>query len=239
MQKYLSQSGLASRRQAEKLILGGRVRVNGKVVRTLGSKILPGRDRVEVDGVVVEGAKVRWILLHKPAGTLTTRTDPLGRPTVFGLLPGELRKLRYVGRLDQDTEGVLLLTNEGEVLHRLTHPSYEVEREYEAWVEGRPGKDVLQRLRDGVELEDGIARAFQVRMERKTREGAALNLVLREGRKREVRRLLEEVGHPALGLRRLRFGPIRLGKLEAGQWRELSEKEIRALRAAVRMEETS
>jgi len=239
IQKYLSQAGVASRRVAEKIILGGRVRVNGQVVRTLGSKVKPGEDRVEVDGVLVKEASTRWILLHKPPGILTTRTDPQGRPTVYSLLPREARGLRYVGRLDQDTEGLLLLTNEGDLLHRLTHPSGGVEREYEAVVEGVPEPGALRSLERGVELEDGPARAHKVRILKKTRKGAILSLVLLEGRKREVRRLLEAVRCPVERLKRVRFGPVRLGNLAAGAWRELKPDEIRALKAAARREQPS
>jgi len=234
IQKYLSRAGVASRREAEKLIVEGRVRVNGEVTRILGSKIIPGRDRVEVDGEWVEKAGLRWVMVHKPPGVVTTRSDPQGRPTVYGLLPEDLGELRYVGRLDQPTEGLLLLTNDGDVLHRLTHPSYEVEREYHAWVKGVPGKDALQRLLDGVELADGPARATRVRSLGAHGRGTVLALVLQEGRKREVRRILEAVGHPVTRLMRVRFGPVRLGDLPAGQWRELKDQEIRSLRSAVR-----
>ena len=239
IQKYLSRAGVASRREAEKLILQGRVRVNGTVVLTLGSKILPEEDRVEVDGRLVGEARVRWILVHKPPGVVTTRSDPQGRPTVYGLLPKDLGELRYVGRLDQPTEGLLLLTNEGELVHRLTHPSYEVEREYEAWVKGVPKEDTLRRLQEGVELQDGPARATKVKVIRPLKGGTLLTLVLKEGRKREVRRLLEAVGHPVTRLSRVRFGPVRLGTLPAGEWRDLTNKELRALRAAVGLETIS
>ena len=239
IQKYLSRAGVASRREAEKLILQGRVKVNGDVVLTLGSKVLPEGDRVEVDGQLVGEAPARWILFHKPPGVVTTRSDPQGRPTVYGLLPKELGELRYVGRLDQPTEGLLLLMNEGDLIHRLTHPSYEVEREYEAWVKGVPKGDTLRRLQSGVELEDGPARATRVKVIRPVKGGVLLALVLQEGRKREVRRLLEAVGHPVTRLVRVRFGPVRLGKLPAGEWRDLTNQEIRALRAAVRMERKS
>jgi 23S rRNA pseudouridine2605 synthase len=221
------------------MILDGRVRVNGDIVRVLGSKVLPGRDRVEVDGEAVEKARIRWVLVHKPPGLVTTRSDPQGRPTVYGLLPEEHGELRYVGRLDQPTEGLLLLTNSGDVLHRLTHPSYEVEREYHAWVKGAPAPDTLERLRAGVELDDGPARASRVRVLRRQGKTAILTLVLQEGRKREVRRLLEAVGHPVTRLVRVRFGPVRLGDLPAGQWRELNPEEIRRLRAAVGFETTT
>ena len=219
------------------MILQGRVRVNGEVVRELGSKVVPGTDRVELNGTLVEEVEGLWVAFHKPAGSLTTRSDPGGRTTVYQLLPKELRELRYVGRLDWNTEGLLLLTNEGDLLHRLTHPSHQVEREYEARVKGTPDPGVLDRLEKGVELEDGLAQASNVKVLRKTRDGAVLSLVLREGRKREVRRLLETVGHPVLGLRRVRFGPIRIGKLPVGDWRRLTTTEIRALGKAAPSEE--
>ena len=239
IQKYLSRAGVASRREAERLILQGRVRVNGDVTLALASKVVPGEDRVEVDGRLVTASKAKWVLVHKPPGEVTTRSDPQGRPTVYGLLPREMGELRYVGRLDQPTEGLLLLTNEGDLLHRLTHPKFQVEREYEAWVKGVPAGRTLRRLQEGVELEDGPARATRVRVVRPVRGGALVALVLQEGRKREVRRLLEAVGHPVTRLARVRFGPIRLGELPAGEWRELTNKEIRALEAAVQSETTS
>lgn len=235
VQKYLSRAGVASRREAEKLILQGRVRVNDEVVLTLGTRVSP-EDRVKVDGRLVGEAEARWVLFHKPPGVLTTRSDPQGRRTVYGLLPAELSELRYVGRLDQPTEGLLLLTNEGDLLHRLTHPSYEVEREYEAWVKGVPKGDTLLRLEQGVELEDGPARATKAKVLGPVKGGARVALVLQEGRKREVRRLFEAVGHPVTRLVRVRFGPVRLGELPAGHWRDLTTKEIRSLRATVRME---
>jgi len=236
IQKYLSRAGVASRREAEKLILQGRVKVDGETVLTLGTKIVPGEARVELDGKPVEESNTRWVLFHKPPGVVTTRTDPQGRPTVFSLLPEDMAGLRYVGRLDQPTEGLLLLTNEGDLLHRLTHPSFEVEREYQAWVKGVPTRDTLRQLTKGVELEDGPARATKAEVIRPDRWGAVVALVLQEGRKREVRRLLEAVGHPVMRLVRVRFGPIRLGSLPAGQWRELTDPEIRSLRATVNSE---
>jgi 23S rRNA pseudouridine2605 synthase len=239
IQKYLSQAGVASRREGEAMILDGRVSVNGEVVRTLGSRIVPGRDRVELDGRVVEGARVRWVLFHKPLGVVTTRSDPEGRKTVYDLLPAWAGDLRYVGRLDLLTEGLLLLTNEGEVLHRLTHPSFEVEREYEVWTQKRPSQATLRHLREGVELEDGPARVDWVEVKGSSRSGVTLSLVLREGRNREVRRLMEAVGQPVLRLRRVRFGPLGLGSLQAGKWRELTTEEIRALRDSVYPEEDS
>jgi len=220
----------------------GRVRVNGRVVTSLGSRIQPGEDRVEVDGRVVELEPFRWVAGHKEPGTLTTADDPQGRPTVYDDLPEELEGLAYVGRLDLDTSGLLLLSNEGDAVHRMLHPSFEVDREYEATVRGTPDRRALDRLTSGVELEDGVARAAEVELlpggarggDGAGRRGAAVvRLVLREGRKREVRRMLDAVGHPVGALRRIRFGPVRLGDLAPGAWRELTAQEVEAIRARI------
>lgn len=229
LQKYLSRAGVASRRKAEGMILGGRVRVNGTVVRELGTKVDPDKDSVLVDRVRVHISTVRWLLLNKPAGVLCTRRDPGGGRTVFDLLPEPDGSLRYVGRLDRDTEGLLLLTNDGDVAHALLHPSNQIEREYHVRVEGEPGDRELEILKRGVDLEDGVARAREVR-----RKGpGALRMILTEGRKREVRRMLLAVGHPVVALRRVRFGPLRLGDLAPGQMRALTEPEILALKKSV------
>ena len=205
------------------------MRVNGSVVRELGTQVDPIQDRVLVDRVLVQPGAVRWLLLNKPAGVLCTRRDPGGGPTVFDLMPDDDSSLRYVGRLDRDTEGLLLLTNDGDLAHALLHPSNEIAREYHVRVEGEPGDRELDILRRGVDLEDGVARAREVRRKR----DGGLRLVLTEGRKREVRRMLKAVGHPVVELRRVRFGPLRLGDLAPGQMRELTEPEVVALRESV------
>lgn len=234
LQTFLSRAGVASRRRAEALMRDGRVAVNGVVVREPGTRVAPAADRVTGDGRAVRLAPPRWVLLHKPAGVLTTRRDPRGGRTIYELLPRELRSLHYVGRLDRDSEGLLLLTNRGDVAHRLTHPSTAVEREYRVLVGGDPSPAVLARLVQGVALEDGLARAARARRLGREAQGTWLEIVLREGRKREVRRMLAAVGHPVLRLLRVRYGPVRLGALPPGAWRMLSDKEIEALRRAVR-----
>jgi pseudouridine synthase len=234
IQKYLSRAGVASRREAERLMVTGRIRVNGRVVTELGARVDPEADRVELDGRVVEVAEPRWIAFHKPLGVLTTRRDPHGGTTVYDLLPDDAEGLRYVGRLDKDTEGLLLLTNQGDALHGLTHPSRAVEREYRAMVAGVPTAATLHRLTEGVRLSDGPARAVRARLEEVHGDRGLVTVVLTEGRNREVRRMLDAVGHPCLGLTRVRFGSVTLGDLAPGSWRPLTPGERRRLRALAR-----
>jgi 23S rRNA pseudouridine2605 synthase len=234
LQKFLSQAGAASRREAERLMADGRVSVNGRVVRELGTKVKPARDRIELDGKWIRTAGSRWILMNKPRGVITTRSDPRGRRTIYGLLPPEDQGLRHVGRLDRDTEGLLLLTNDGDLHHALLHPSREIPRRYRVVVLGIPEVGTLRALARGVELEDGVARAEDVRVERVLDgDHAVVGLTMREGRRREVRRLLEGVGHPVERLKRVGFGPIALGRLAPGRTRPLTDDEVRRLREAV------
>ena len=234
VQRALARAGFGSRRSCEELIVQGRVKVDG-IVATLGDKIDVETSRVTVDGLDVNlDPNVRYLALHKPAGVVTTLRDPQGRADIRALLPADGPRVFPVGRLDRDSEGLLLLTNDGELANRLLHPRHAVEKEYLAEVDGRPTAKQLARVRSGVELEDGIARAKSARIVAAAGGKGAVRLVMTEGRKREVRRLLRAVGLPVTRLIRLRMGPIRLGDLPPGATRELSREEIQALGRAGR-----
>ena len=235
LQKVLAQAGLGSRRACEALIEAGRVEVNGEVA-TLGRRVDPEHDRVTVDGVTIPVRPgLVYYLLNKPPKVVTTAHDPEGRPTVLDLVPAEPRVFP-VGRLDWDTEGVLLLTNDGVLAHGLTHPSHGVPKTYLAEVSGVPGRAALRRLREGVDLDDGRTAPAKARLAQATPTGAALEIVIHEGRNRQVRRMCEAVGHPVRRLVRTRFGPLRDQRLAPGQWRPVTQAEIRALYAAVEKE---
>jgi len=232
LQKVLAAAGIASRRASEVLIAAGRVTVNGKVA-TIGDRVDATVDVVEVDGErVVIDTTMRYLMLNKPQGVVSTTSDPEGRPTVMDLVNLDER-LYPVGRLDQDTEGLLLLTNDGDLAHRLLHPSYEVERTYLALVPGPIRREPIRRLTAGVELEDGLARPRRVRVVEEHRGKALLEVVMTEGRKREVRRMLAEVGMPVERLARVAYGGVELGDLRQGKWRFLNRPEIARLHAAV------
>ena len=235
LQKVLAQAGLGSRRACEALIAEGRVEVNGELA-TLGRRVDPEHDRVTLDGVTIPVRPgLVYYLLNKPPKVVTTASDPEGRPTVIDLVPAEPR-VYPVGRLDWDTEGVLLLTNDGPLAHGLTHPSHGVPKTYLAEVSGVPGRAALRRLREGVDLDDGRTAPAKARLAQTTPTGAALEIVIHEGRNRQVRRMCEAVGHPVRRLVRTRFGPLRDQRLAPGQWRPLTQTEIRALYAAVEKE---
>lgn len=229
VQRALARAGFGSRRACEQLIVDARVTVNGTVA-TLGDRVDPEVDTVAVDGVTVNlDPNVRYYALHKPPGVVTTMNDPQGRPDIRGFLPEDGPRVFPVGRLDRDSEGLLLLTNDGELGNRLLHPRYAVEKEYLAEVDGAPTDRVVSRIRRGVELEDGLAKPTAVRVVAASGPRGALRLTMTEGRKREVRRLLAEVGLPVTRLVRLRIGPVKLGNLPPGELRELTPEEIRSL----------
>jgi len=227
LQKVLARAGFGSRRVCEELIEDGRVTVDGEVA-VLGRRVDPATAAIEVDGVHVGVAPdlVHW-LLHKPAGVVTTADDPQGRTTVLDLVPDEPRVFP-VGRLDYETEGLLLLTNDGALTHRLTHPSFGVEKEYLAEVDRMPSRGELRRLREGVELDDGLTAPAKVA----SLDQRTLRITIHEGRNRQVRRMLEAVGSTVLRLVRTRIGPLTDRTLKPGEWRELTQDEVRALERA-------
>lgn len=228
LQKVMARAGIGSRRRCEELIAEGRVVVDGAVAQ-LGRRVDPQVAVVELDGVIITvRPDVVHYLLNKPAGVVTTARDPHGRRTVLDDLPSEPRVFP-VGRLDMDTEGLLLLTNDGELAHRLTHPSFGVEKEYLAHVEGSPSRASLRRLREGVELEDGVTAPARVAAV----EPSLLRITIHEGRNRQVRRMCEAIGHPVLRLVRTRIGPLADSRLGPGEHRPLTLSELRALEKVV------
>lgn len=235
--RYLAHAGVASRRHAELLIEAGRVRINGQVVTTQGARINPERDSVTVDGKPVQfNTKQVYILLHKPAGYLSTASDPQRRPTVLDLLPPDMRRQRVypVGRLDIDTSGLLLLTNDGDFALHLTHPRYSLEKHYTALVKGYPPASALNTLRQGVEIVEDNGRHFktspaQVRISRQSGTNCWLSLTIHEGHKRQVRRMLTAVGYPVLELVRVGIGSLELGDVPVGKWRYLTGEEVSKL----------
>ncbi|MFO7865279.1 MAG: pseudouridine synthase [Candidatus Aminicenantes bacterium] len=233
LNKYLSRCGTASRRKADEWIGEGRVKVNHQIIRKLGVRIDPESDRVEVDNREVRPETKKYIMINKPPGCLVSRADSLNRPTVMDLIPGEMRTLFPVGRLDMNSEGLLLLTNDGELAHRLMHPRYEIPKEYIAEVHGCPGDRELGRIRRGVMVDGRCAVPDEVRLLRKKPDSALFKIRLHEGRKREIRRMFDAVGHPVKTLRRVAFAGLTLGKLRPGDWRRLTPGEIGKLRTAV------
>jgi 23S rRNA pseudouridine2605 synthase len=224
---YLARAGVASRRKADELIKAGRVLVNGEPGQL--NTFIEAGDVVELDGERLAPQGLAYVLLHKPTGVVTTASDPHGRPTVVDLVVHESRVVP-VGRLDADTTGALLLTNDGELAHRLAHPRYEVEKVYEAEVDGEPTDEALSKLAQGIELDEGRTAPAQVHRLSPSR----VELSIHEGRKHQVKRMLEAVGHPVRRLHRSRYAGLTVEGLESGAWRELTEQEVEALRAATR-----
>jgi len=231
---FLARAGVASRRRADELIRSGRVRVNGE--RGELNTVVGKHDVVEVDGERVERQPLAYVLLNKPAGVVTTASDPHGRATVVELVPAEPRVVP-VGRLDADTTGALLLTNDGELAHRLAHPRYGVPKVYEADVDGSPSPDDLVKLRDGVELEDGLTAPAGVRVLRRSMPVTRIELTLHEGRNRQVKRMCDAVGHPVRRLHRARYASLDLGGLAPGEWRALTSDEVASLRRGVGLQQ--
>ncbi|WP_246266569.1 pseudouridine synthase [Nonomuraea typhae] len=236
LQKVLAQAGVASRRACEEMIGDGRVTVNGQVVRRFGAKVDPATQVIHVDGKRIPTAPdLVYYALNKPIGVVSTMEDPQGRPCLADYVQELAPRLFHVGRLDTETEGLLLLTNDGELANRLTHPSYGVQKKYWAKVPGPIPRDLGRRLREGVELEDGIARADSFSIVQEHGQQALVEVVLHEGRKHVVRRMLEEAGHRVIDLARIEFGPVKLGRTKPGTIRALSLKEVGELYAAVKL----
>ena len=231
LQKVIAAAGVASRRGAEELIVSGRVRVNGSVVTELGTKTDPTTDKIEVDGESLPTSVTHlYVVLNKPVGYVCTRRDESARPTVMNLLRQELRHLHPVGRLDMDTMGLLFLTNDGELTHRLTHPSFGVRKAYVAVVRGRFDPDAAHRLTLGVVLRDGPASPATVHIQSMDQTTSKVKITIVEGRKRIVRRMFAHVGHPVQHLQRVEVGPVTLKGLRLGEWRHLTPEEVSALK---------
>jgi len=236
LQKFLAQAGVASRRQAEEFIKAGRIKVNGQVITEMGYKIDQHRDQVTVDGKrVLAQEEMVYLLLNKPPLVVTTLSDPQQRTKVTDLLVGIKQRVYPVGRLDYESEGLLLLTNDGELAYRLTHPRYKVAKTYLVKVKGNISPEAQQRLREGVVLEDGPTQPAQVSVVREGKGTTLLEVTIREGRNRQIRRMCETVGYPVSALQRVSFGPLKLRDLPTGQYRFLTKAEIAALKKACQL----
>lgn len=234
LQKAIAESGLASRRKAEALIAAGRVTVNGKVITELGTKVDPARDHVKVDGKHLSAAQpFVYLVLNKPKNVMSTLDDPGGRPTVKDYLRGVSVRVFPVGRLDFDSEGLMLLTNHGELAQALLHPRYHVPKTYLIKVKGVLTDEEIRRLEQGVSLEDGMTSPAHIKKIKKAEQNSWLELTIREGRKHQVKRMLDAVGHPVIKLVRVKMGPLSLDNLEPGEYRFLTDREANVLRELV------
>jgi 23S rRNA pseudouridine2605 synthase len=232
LQKVLAGAGLGSRRKCEELIVEGRVEIDRKVVTELGTRVDPAAQQIRVDGVMLRQPKLVYYAVNKPPGMVCTNRDPSGRPRVIDLLPKGEQRLFSVGRLDLNSEGLILLTNDGDLANRLTHPRYGVRKTYRVLVAGHPDREVTTKLRQGVRLAEGVAKVTGVRIKQRRKQSTILEMVLEEGRNREIRRVLAKVGHKVLLLVRTAVGPITLGELGPGQYRQLTSREVASLRQA-------
>ena len=231
LQKILSKAGHASRRHAEKLIAEGRVKVNGVVVKHLAFKADPRRDHIRVDGRPISKFESKvYLLLNKPRGCVTTLDDPLGRPTIRDFLHGEKKRVYPVGRLDFDSEGLLILTNDGELHHRLTHPRYGIPRTYLVKVRGIPDPGAMRRVRDGIVLEDGVTLPAKLHIVKRLKRNSWMRFIVYEGRNKLIKKMCDAISHPVIRLRRIRYGSLTLGGLKLGKYRYLTSKEVDELK---------
>lgn len=232
LQKILAAAGIGSRRKCEELIRMGRVEVDRKVITELGFRADPLRHKITVDGVPIRPEKPLYYAVYKPDGVVSTNRDPAGRPRVIDLVPEREARLFAVGRLDLHSEGLILVTNDGELANRLTHPKFGLPKTYLVQVAGEPDREVFAKLLRGVHLAEGVARVSSIKVRRKHKQSTILEMVLTEGRNREIRRIMAKVGHKVQRLKRIAVGPIRIGKMLPGDARPLSRQEIAALRRA-------
>ena len=231
LQKYLARSGVASRRAAEEMIRQGAVKVNGQVITEMGVQVKPDEDKIEVQGKVIQPEERKvYLLFNKPLRVVTTLDDPQGRTKVSDFLKGVKERVYPVGRLDYNSEGLLLLTNDGELAYRLTHPSYQIAKTYLTSVQGYVMNHVVKKLEKGIELDDGMTQPAVVKVLRKAPAETLMEITIREGRNRQVRRMCEKIGHPVLSLKRITFGGLELGDLATRKFRYLNEQEIAALK---------
>lgn len=233
LNKYLAHAGVASRRKCDELIAAGRVKVDGRVVQDLGTKLVPERHTISVDDEPVKGEKAVYWLVHKPVGYLCTNHDPAGRPLATDLIPRIEQRVYTVGRLDEGSEGLLLMTNDGDLAFKLMHPKFEIEKTYLVLVAGSPTTTDIQKLLDGVWLSDGKVKAKRARRVKTQGDSTWLRIVLCEGKNREIRRMLAKLDHKVMKLRRVAIGPIELDRLPKGKARKLSLKELEDLRKTV------
>lgn len=236
LQKVLAQAGVASRRASEQLIADGRVEVNGEIVIAMGRRVYPQKDVIRVDGARIPTARRHvYQVVNKPRGVVSTMDDPQGRPSLTDLLPKHSTRLFHVGRLDTDTEGLLLLTNDGEFAHRMAHPSYKVMKTYLAEVEGLVDNKVLKKIEKGIMLDDGFVKPDRVKLVSRTEQKSLVEVVLHEGRNRIVRRIFDSVAHPVRKLARTQIGCVRLATLASGEIRDLTQAELGELLDLVQM----
>ncbi|HZG14732.1 MAG TPA: pseudouridine synthase [Candidatus Bathyarchaeia archaeon] len=233
LQKILAQAGVASRRKCEELITQGRVKVNGTVSTELGTKVDPQNDIILVDDKPIHIEKLIYLLLHKPTGVITSLHDPQGRRVVTDLLTDIQERVYPVGRLDYDTSGLLLLTNDGELANRIAHPSFEIDKVYRAWVKGIPSKESVKKLATGIRLEDGMTSPGEARIIEQEAQRTLLEITIHEGRNRQVRRMCDAIGHPVLKLERIRLGFLTLAGVKVGEYRHLTKEEVERLKREV------
>lgn len=230
LQKFLADAGVASRRKSEEFIQQGKVKVNGVIVKELGFKVDPEKDKVEYEGKTLNIENERIVLmLNKPKDVISSAKDPQGRKTVLDLIPDKFPRLYPVGRLDYESEGMILLTNDGELANKITHPKNEVRKVYSVWVFGYPSKDTMSKFSKGVELEDGTTAPAEIKLIKKGKTTSQMEVAIKEGKKRQIRRMFDALGHPVSRLVRTQIGELKMGILEEGKYKKLKEQEIKKI----------